>query len=122
MIAVVFQLLATWSLALEVNGPTFYSKVVDQRTGQLFGNKPAFVKFYAPWCGYCQAIAATWSELADTYSEKVDFFEFDCTADDAGSVCQEDFEVKGFPTIVYLPIEVELRSTYIEYDDEGLEL
>ena len=67
-------------------------------------------------------MAATWSELADTYSEKVDFFEFDCTADDAGSVCQEDFEVKGFPTLVYLPIEVELRSTYIQYDEEGLEL
>ena len=67
-------------------------------------------------------MAAAWSEMAETYAEKVDFFEFDCTADDADSICIEDFEVKGFPTLIYLPIETELRSSYIVYDEEGQDL
>ena len=66
-------------------------------------------------------MAAAWSDVAESYSEKVDFFEFDCTADDAGSFCLEDFGVTGFPTLVFLPIETELTKTYIPYEEEEIE-
>ena len=92
MIAILLQLLLNLSPAIEVNHSDFYTKIVDQQTGQLFGRKPAFVKFYAPQCGHCQAMAAAWSELAETYYDnQVDFFEIDCTADDNDSFCVEDF-------------------------------
>ena len=61
-----------------------------------------FVKFYAPWCGHCKKLAPTWEEFAIKHSSLVNVAEVDCTVHTR--LC-DDYEVRGYPTIMYLPIE-----------------
>jgi len=59
------------------------------------------IKFYAPWCGHCKAMAPAWEELATarkTQQPKVGIASLDCTAHNP--ICKEN-EVKGFPTILF---------------------
>jgi protein disulfide-isomerase-like protein len=61
-----------------------------------------FVKFYAPWCGHCKALAPKWSELAevvtDTASDLQNFViaKVDCTENQ--DVCTR-FQVRSYPTL-----------------------
>jgi len=62
----------------------------------------SFVKFYAPWCGHCKALAPDWDTLADKYaaSSSVAIVSVDCTADSNEDLCQE-YGVQGYPTLKY---------------------
>ena len=59
------------------------------------------VFFYAPWCGHCKKAKPEITQAAENFKDdlKVAFVAVDCTKHQ--SLC-EQFEVKGFPTIVYL--------------------
>uniref|UniRef100_A0A8C4R317 protein disulfide-isomerase n=1 Tax=Eptatretus burgeri TaxID=7764 RepID=A0A8C4R317_EPTBU len=59
-----------------------------------------FVKFYAPWCGHCKALAPTWDELASTLknSKVVTVVKIDCTLET--SLCHEN-SIKGYPTLIW---------------------
>lgn len=93
-----FQLAAASALvatghAIELTGDTFDAMT----TG-----KTVFLKFYAPWCGHCQAMAEDWSRLeADFEGHEIALVgSVDCTNDDNDSICVE-FNVEGFPTIAW---------------------
>jgi protein disulfide isomerase family A protein 3 len=63
-------------------------------------DKDALVEFYAPWCGHCKSLAPKLEELATKLkNEDVVIAKFDATANDV----PPQFEVKGFPTLYWLP-------------------
>ncbi|NWI69074.1 PDIA2 isomerase, partial [Todus mexicanus] len=74
-------------------GKTFEQVAFDE-------TKNVFVKFYAPWCSHCQAMAAAWEELGERYKdhENIVIAELDSTANEL-----ENITINGFPTLHYFP-------------------
>lgn len=68
---------------------------------------PWFIKFYAPWCGHCKAMAPAWSELASDFKDKLNVGEVNCEAE--ARLCA-DVKVHGYPTILFFE-----GSKHIEY-------
>jgi len=61
-----------------------------------------FVVAYAPWCGHCKHLLPTWEELAKKYNVeggKVRVAKIDATA----NFIPGNFEVRGFPSIFWVP-------------------
>jgi len=62
--------------------------------------KDTLVEFYAPWCGHCKKLAPVLEEVAETLKdEDVAIVKMDATANDVPT----SFEVRGFPTLYWLP-------------------
>ncbi|EED20585.1 disulfide isomerase, putative [Talaromyces stipitatus ATCC 10500] len=59
---------------------------------------PWFVKFYAPWCHHCQALAPAWQTMAKEMQGKLNVGEVNCDVEKR--LCK-DAGVKGFPTMLY---------------------
>ncbi|KAG8218223.1 thioredoxin-like protein [Butyriboletus roseoflavus] len=59
---------------------------------------PAFVKFFAPWCGHCKKLAPTWVKLGRRMQHKLNVAEVDCEQYKALCTSQG---VTGFPMMFY---------------------
>lgn len=57
---------------------------------------PWFVKFYAPWCHHCQALAPNWLQMSKELQGKLNVGEVNCDVE--VRLCK-DVRVKGYPTI-----------------------
>lgn len=58
------------------------------------------IEFYAPWCGHCKKLAPAYDELATKLKdEEVAIVKMDATANDVPPT----FDVRGFPTLFWLP-------------------
>ena len=70
---------------------TDFDKVVVQ------GGKPAFVDFWAPWCGPCRIIGPFVEELAPSYQDKAIIAKLN--VDDNPEVAQR-YGVTSIPTVM----------------------
>jgi protein disulfide-isomerase len=59
---------------------------------------PWFIKFYAPWCHHCQALAPTWHNLARQMRGKLNIGEVNCDVEK--KLCK-DAGVRGYPTMLF---------------------
>lgn len=57
---------------------------------------PWFVKFYAPWCHHCQALAPSWLQMAKKLQDKLNVGEVNCDVE--VRLCK-DAHVKAYPTL-----------------------
>ncbi|KAL9042145.1 MAG: hypothetical protein Q9214_003872 [Letrouitia sp. 1 TL-2023] len=57
---------------------------------------PWFVKFYAPWCHHCQALAPSWAQMAKELRGELNIGEVNCDVE--VRLCK-DVHVKAYPTI-----------------------
>lgn len=78
---------------VQVVGKTFDEIVMDP-------TKDVFVKFYAPWCGHCKALAPAWEQLATEMQEYKGLViaKFDATTNEAIGV-----NIRSYPTIMLYP-------------------
>lgn len=70
--------------------------------------EPWFIKFYAPWCHHCQAMAPSWDQLAKRMEGRLNIGEVNC---DAESRLCKDVRLKGYPTILFFK-----GGERVEYD------
>lgn len=69
---------------------------------------PWFIKFYAPWCHHCQAMAPNWEQLAKEMKGRLNIGEVNC--DTNARLCK-DVKLRGFPTILFFK-----GGERVEYD------
>lgn len=79
-----------------VGGEDFISEAL----GGIHSGTNAFVKFYAPWCGHCQAMAPAWEQLGVEFGHSVVIASVDCTAEGNPQVCNQQ-HASGYPTLKY---------------------
>ena len=84
-----------------LNANIFDEQIVDNSTMKVKGDKPWFIKFFAPWCGHCKHLAPTWLELANNYGDEINVAEVDCTDSNANILC-EQFSIRGYPSLILL--------------------
>jgi protein disulfide-isomerase len=59
--------------------------------------EPWFIKFYAPWCHHCQALAPNWSNLARQMRGNLNIGQVNC--DEEKKLCKQA-GVRGYPTML----------------------
>eukprot|EP00796_Vickermania_ingenoplastis_P007257 gene7257-5104_t len=64
-------------------------------------HKPVVILFYAPWCGHCQKFKDEYRRLGAILGDSVRLGAVD---GDEYSQLAHEFNVKGFPTILYYPM------------------
>lgn len=70
--------------------------------------KDVLIEFYAPWCGHCKKLTPIYEELAEKLKdEDVSIVKLDATANDVPPT----FDVRGFPTLFWIPKSNERKTT-----------
>jgi len=70
------------------------------KNGNLRGNLPCIIDFYADWCGPCKAVAPVLEELSKEYDGKLNIYKVDTEAEQelAGM-----FGIRSIPSILFVP-------------------
>ncbi|KAL4797153.1 thioredoxin-like protein [Aspergillus venezuelensis] len=69
---------------------------------------PWFIKFYAPWCHHCQALAPNWAQMAKEMQGTLNIGEVNCDVEQR--LCK-DARIHAFPTMYFF------RGTeHVEYN------
>lgn len=76
-------------------------ELTDENYQDFLSKGRHFVKFFAPWCGYCKRLEPTWVSLADSFKHErsVSISRINC--EDYRGVC-DGFGVKGYPSLLWI--------------------
>ena len=92
------KVLKSEDIPKENNEPVY--KIVSKsfKDEVINNDKDVLIKFYAPWCGHCKALAPTYIDLAKKLknNSKLLIAECDATANEF-----EDIEIRSYPTIKF---------------------
>jgi len=95
--------LCTFFVLFAVSFSTSNAEVIaltpDTFSSVVGSGKPAFVEFYAPWCGHCKKLAPEYEIVGEAfgrYSDSVSVTKVDC---DAHSDLCRGHGVSGYPTL-----------------------
>ena len=80
---------------VELTDATF-ERQTQVSTGATTGDW--FVKFHAPWCGHCRALAPVWEELATDLKDSVNVATVDITTENG---LKKRFGIKSMPTLFF---------------------
>ena len=84
------------SSTISVSGKVI--SLTDDNFMELTEGKSVFIKYFAPWCGYCKAMASDWEKLASEWEDNETGLvaEVDCTNEESMEICSE---IEGFPSL-----------------------
>lgn len=87
------------------------SNATPENFDELVGSSlPAFVEFYAPWCGHCKHLAPEYEIVATSFKgQPVRIVAVDC---DAHKSLSSRFGVTGYPTLKFFPADSTDGETY----------
>jgi thioredoxin 1 len=72
-------------------------KDADFENVVLKSTKPVLVDFWAAWCGPCRMLAPIIEELANEYSDKIDFVKINV---DDNPLTPQKYGIRGIPTLI----------------------
>lgn len=75
-------------------------QLTDENWDSATAGKSVFVKFFAPWCGHCKALAPAWSSLMDEYKDSTASLVAECDCTQHSELCSKH-GVGGYPTLKY---------------------
>jgi len=82
----------------------------DNFDKEVGGDQPAFVEFFAPWCGHCKSLSPEYEKVAGAFSKlpvKVASVDADKHRD-----LGTKYGVTGFPTLKYFPAGTKEAEAY----------
>ena len=88
--------------------------MIDAETHKFILDKPWFLYFFSPTCGYSRAFNPTWEEFHAKHKGEVNIASIDCTADASKLLCME-YNIMAYPTLKYIPVDRETPVMY-QYD------
>ncbi len=97
----------------EMNQALFAERVCELPTHanapwNFKGKRPCVIDFYTTWCGPCKRLAPVLEQLAEKYDGIIDFYRVDAEKQATLSTL---FNVKAYPTLVFVPVKGQPRMT-----------
>ena len=83
----------------------FHEYVINSENHELILDRPWFLLFYAPWCGYSQKFMPIWKDFHAKNKELINIGSIDCSAQNSKVLCME-YNIMGYPSLRFIPLEL----------------